>query len=101
MPPGRGLDAYREVWLVDFEFSAPPGERPDPVCLVAHELKGGKKIRLFQEEMKSLKIPPYSVGKSSLYVAYYASAELTCHLALGWKLPENVLDLFVEFKGLT
>ena len=30
MPPGRGLDAYREVWLVDFEFSAPPGERPTP-----------------------------------------------------------------------
>ncbi len=29
MPPRSGLDAYREVWLVDFEFSAPPGERPD------------------------------------------------------------------------
>ena len=38
------LDMYREVWAVDFEFMAPPGERPDPVCLVARELKSGKTI---------------------------------------------------------
>ena len=31
----------------------------------------------------------------------YASAELGCHLALGWPLPDNVLDLYVEFRNLT
>jgi len=25
------LRHYRQVWLVDFEFSAPDGERPTPV----------------------------------------------------------------------
>jgi len=26
---------FKHVWLVDFEFSAPPGENPKPICLVA------------------------------------------------------------------
>ena len=29
-------------------------------------------------------------------VAFYGSAELNCMAALGWSLPENVIDLFVE-----
>ena len=30
------LDYFREVVAVDFEFIATPGNRPVPVCLVAH-----------------------------------------------------------------
>jgi hypothetical protein len=33
-----------------------------------------------------------------LFVAYYASAELGCHLALGWPMPARILDLFTEFR---
>jgi hypothetical protein len=32
-------------------------------------------------------------------VAYYASAELGCHLALGWPLPDRVLNLYAEFRN--
>jgi hypothetical protein len=39
-----GLD-FDEVWLVDFEFQASPGNRPIPVCLVAWELETGRKLR--------------------------------------------------------
>ena len=28
-------------------------------------------------------------------------AEVGCHLALGWPVPANVLDLYVEFRNLT
>ncbi len=80
------LAPYREVWLADFEFQAPPGERPQPVCLVAFEFHSGRQIRLWQDDLRRLKSPPYSVGTDSLFVAYYASAELGCHLALGWGL---------------
>jgi hypothetical protein len=45
--------------------------------------------------------PPYSTGPDSLFVAYAADAELSCHLALGWPLPERVLDLYFEFKHQT
>ena len=92
---------FKEIWFVDFEFSAPPGERQDPVCLVAWELFSGKKLRIWQDDLKKMKESPYSTGKNSLFVAYYASAEMGCHLSLGWPLPMNVLDLFTEFRNLT
>ena len=101
MPPRSGLDAYREVWLVDFEFSAPPGERPDPVCLVAREFRSGRTLRLWQDDLRGRRVPPYPIGPECLFVAYFASAELGCHLALDWELPEQVLDLYAEFRCLT
>ncbi len=36
-----------------------------------------------------------------MFVAFYASAEISCFLALGWKLPERILDLFAEFRAGT
>jgi hypothetical protein len=44
-------------------------------------------------------MPPYPIGPDTLFVAYLASAELGCHLALGWPLPARVLDLYVEFRN--
>jgi DNA polymerase I len=99
VPLPAGLDAYREVWLVDFEFSAPPGERPDPVCLVAREFRSGRTLRLWRDDLRGRWEPPYPTGPDVLFVAYLASAELGCHLALGWPLPARVLDLYVEFRN--
>ena len=87
---------YREIWLADFEFLAGAGERPVPVCLCARELRSGREVRLWQDEFGQL--PPYPTGTDSLFIAYYASAELGCHLALGWPMPERILDLFTEFR---
>jgi DNA polymerase I len=90
---------FQEIWAVDFEFVAEPGENPVPVCLVAWELRSGRKVRLWQDEFGVE--PPYPTGPHSLFVAYYASAEIGCHLALGWPAPEHVLDLFAEFRNHT
>jgi DNA polymerase I len=90
---------YREVWVVDFEFIAEPGERPDPVCLVARELLRCQLVRLWRDELSSR--PPYSVAADSLFVAYFASAEIGCHLKLGWPVPPRVLDLYTEFRNRT
>ncbi|MFA4904056.1 MAG: DNA polymerase [Desulfobaccales bacterium] len=49
----------------------------------------------------AMKSPPYNIDKNSLIVAYYASAEMGCHIFLGWDLPVNLLDLFTEFRTLT
>ena len=93
--------SFREVWLVDYEFHAPPGERPEAICLVARKLGAKRLIRLWGDEIKRLDRPPYPIDEQVLFVAYYASAELNCHLALDWELPERVLDLFIEFRALT
>ena len=45
--------------------------------------------------------PPYPTGPDILVVAYYAAAEISCHLARGWPVPERVLDLFTEFRNRT
>jgi hypothetical protein len=96
------LDPYREIWLVDFEFTAPDGCRPRPLCVVARECRSG---RLVREWVEGGKEAPFPLGPDVLYVAYYASAEIGCHLALGWPVPARILDLCAEFKchtsGLT
>jgi DNA polymerase I len=93
------FDQFQEIVLVDFEFGADDGERPVPVCLVAHELRSSHIHRLWRDEFGAK--PPYSTRSDTLFVAFYASAEIGCHLALGWPVPERVLDLFVEFRCLT
>ncbi len=96
----NALDPFREVWAVDFEFTAPPGERPHPLCVVARELRSGRLVRQWLAEDPS-GTPPYPTGADVLFVAYYASADLGCHLALGWPMPARVLDLYAEFRNLT
>ena len=95
------VEAFRETWAIDFEFRAPPGHNPEPLCMVAKELLSGRIIRLWQDELRAAASPPFDTGPNILFVAYYASAEIGCHLALGWDIPVNILDLFTEFRNLT
>lgn len=92
------------VWLVDFEFHPLTGREGDtsqPVCMVAREYFSGRTLRIWQEELQTLRQAPFPVDDSALFVAYYASAEIGCFLALGWSLPRNILDLFCEFRTQT
>ena len=91
----------KELVFCDFEFMAGAGERQKPICLVAYEMKSGRKHRIWEDELLKMDRPPYPVGKDSIFVAYYASAELGCHLALNWPMPENFFDLFTEFRVCT
>ena len=88
------LADFSQVYLVDFEFSAPPGEHPVPICLVGREYRTGQTIRLGEDELFRLTEAPYPTDDATLFVAYYASAELGCHEVLGWPAPVRVLDLF-------
>ena len=51
--------------------------------------------------MARCKAAPFPVCPLALFVAYYSPAELGCFRALGWPIPENVLDLYVEFRCQT
>jgi hypothetical protein len=90
---------FREIWLVDFEYAASEGERPDPVCLVAWEARTGRKVQRWRNEMGAS--PPYDVSRESLFVSFASDAEMGCHLRLDWPLPVNVLDPRVEFLHAT
>jgi hypothetical protein len=95
------LASFGEVWVCDFEFSAPDGERPTPLCMVAREYRTGRTLRLWRDDLVGLSRPPFGTGPDCLFVAYYASAELGCFLALDWPAPARILDLFAEFRCLT
>ena len=95
------LNDFDEIWCVDFEFSQRNGNPPVPICLVATEVRLGRTIRVWEDELRAMRSPPYDTSSRSLFVAYYASAEFSCHLALGWELPAVVLDLFAEFRTWT
>lgn len=93
------MSPLREVVFCDFEFVAIPGEPPEPICAVAHELRSGRTFRLWKDQLGSA--PPWAVGPNVMFVAYYASAELGCYRVLNWPTPERVLDLFCEFRCTT
>lgn len=103
------LAMFREIVAVDTEFTALPGERPVPVCAVAHELRSGRKIRIWLDQFVPVPpgaigptpTPPFATGPDVLFVAYYASAELNCFRVLSWPMPERVLDLYTEFRDRT
>ncbi len=93
------LNRFDSVWLVDFEYSAPTGERPRVVCMVGREFFSGQLIRLFADDLQTLNASPIPTDDRTLFVAYFASAELGCYLSLGWPMPTRILDLYVEFKN--
>jgi DNA polymerase I len=100
---------YRNIVVADFEFefgghvsfedASRSGERPRPVCMVAKELRSGETWRVFRGEFGA--VPPFPTGPDTLFVAFYASAELGCFRALGWPAPTRILDLFTEFRDRT
>jgi hypothetical protein len=92
---------YKHVIAADFEFNfgGHAGEIPRPVCMVAQDLCTGQEWRLFEGDFGP--IPPFPIGDDAVFVAYYASAELGCFRALGWPMPVNIIDLFVEFRDRT
>jgi DNA polymerase-1 len=92
------LRDFREIWFHDFEYQSLPGEHVQVHCLVAHELRSGRRVRLWRDQ---LQVPPYRMDADCLFVSFNAAAELSAHLSLGWPLPIRILDLAQEFKCLT
>ena len=90
---------FEEIWLHDFEFVSQPGEHPDVVCLAARELRSGRTLRLWRDELGEQ--PPYRTDRGVLFVSFVTNAECACHLSLGWPLPVNLLDLSPAFRNLT
>ena len=96
----RGWKRFKFIWILDFEFFAPPGEFPEPLCLVAYEVRTRRWVKLWRDQLRS-GMPPFDVGDDVLFVAFYASAEVGCFLVLGWPVPVHLLDLFAEFRNWT
>jgi DNA polymerase-1 len=80
-----------ELVFVDTEYND-----DEVVCLCAREWRSGRRLALWQDELRPS--PPYSTGLDTLFVCYAANAELGTHIRLNWPLPARVLDLNAEFR---
>jgi DNA polymerase-1 len=95
---------HREVWVTDFEFypgagkanGGQDGDAPTPLCLVAHEMRSGRTVRQWQDELGPF--PPYRLDPDAVVIGYMISAEFGCHIALGWGEPACSLDPYIEFR---
>ena len=90
---------FERVIFFDFEFTAPSGEQPRPICVVSRGLDRGDSTSTWLDGETTE--APFCMDRGTLFVAYYASAEIGCHLALGWPIPPLVLDLYPEFRCMT
>ena len=95
---------FREIWIVDTEFYPGPGlanggvagDPVTPLCLVALEMRSGRLVRLWQDQLGPF--PPYRLDNDALIVGYMLAAEFGFHAALGWGEPACALDAYVEFR---
>jgi hypothetical protein len=66
--------------------------------MVAQEYHTRRTICLWLDGEPIPPRPPFAIDGDALFVAFFASAEMGCFLALGWPMPVRLLDLYVEFK---
>lgn len=90
------LRGYSAVWAIDFEYEVTLS-LPVPVVLVATDLISGRTFKRGPGEFGQC---PFRCDGSELFIAFYAVAEASCFLALGWPLPPRWLDLWAEARRL-
>lgn len=95
---GSSWDAFPGIWVVDFEFTCPPGHRPTPICLVAEEVRTHQIVHHWFADGDH---PACPWRDHDVIVPYFATAEVGCCLALNWPVPRAIVDLYVEFRWLT
>ena len=77
---------FKHIVVADFEFefgghassedAKRSGELPRPISGVFKELRTGQTWRVWRDEFGAE--PPFPFGPDTLFVAYYASAEVGC-----------------------
>src|SRR5262245_7552064 len=92
------LNEFREIWLVKIDFEERDGEPPSPTGLRAREYRTGLEVRLDGQALRNATATPFDTSEQCLYVAYQSEKAIGCHLALGWSVPKQILDLHGEFR---
>lgn len=89
------------VYFADTEYATVDGELFNGVCACFHEYRTGAVVTLAVETEGQRPPAPLSFGPDTLFICYSATAELGFFNSMRWRLPYNVLDLWVEYRNLT
>ena len=92
------LKEFTDVVAVDTEYRTDGIGKPIPVCLVSKSMATGEVNRSWLNEGKPdgelFPVPDYA-----LVITFFASAELRFLREIGVGIPENIIDLYVEFRN--
>ena len=89
---------FKHILVVDFEYHQPNGSLPDPLCVVALELRTGTRIEQWLAPGDGIACP-YDTDANAVLIGHNFTAETLCHLVRGWPIPIYVLDTYVEIKA--
>lgn len=92
---------FDEIWAIDFEFNQSQERNMNIVCMCAKELKSGRTIKMWSDELKKHSTAPFRLDDKVCFIAYMASAEWSSFLSLGWELPKTTIDFYAVFKNIT
>ena len=76
------------------------GDAPSPIFIAALEIVTGADSQIGMPKLARQRTPPYPTGPQALLITVQAEDLACIHLALGWRLPERVIDLGVEFRNV-
>jgi len=94
------VHGFQSVWIIAVGLEREPGEIAAPVFLFALDLKSQKTVQLGRPKLLQVTHPPYPTGPQSLIVTFDATHLMSLHLVLGWRAPERIVDLAIEFRNL-
>ncbi len=84
---------FSSIWIVVVAVDAVSGERSAPLALAAKDVGTGCLIEIGVPKLLGIRHPPYPTGPQALLVTIDAHEVVACHLALGWRVPERIVDL--------
>lgn len=86
--------------IMDCEYSKMAGDEPAPILAVCYDSRNESYLRYnfqLEEDVERLR---KLLSENPILVSYSATAELSCLNVLGLSSPKNIIDLYVEYRGL-
>ncbi len=88
------------IWFVVSAVTRSPGEAPCPGVVGALDRRDGRVLQVGMPKLGGKRRPPYPTGPQALIVTVDAQDLAGLHIALGWRMPERIIDLMVEFRNI-
>jgi len=97
MGAAMNLINFDDIVAMDTEYRTSGVGKPVPICLASESMVTGDKTQVWVGD-EDFDRDTLSISSNTLVVTYFASAELQFLQELGVEFPENIIDLYVEFR---
>ena len=91
---------FASIWCIVVAVETRPGERLEPIAIAAMDLAAAAVVQVGMPKLRGIRRPPYPTGPHTLILTVDAQLLAGCHLALGWRMPDRIIDLMVESRNM-